>query len=256
MDSCCKPAEIPMSRSAQCRSEANGSCTSTDRTQKNKHLQSCTGMWEFELQSFQHWVVSCRQQSDDVTGSSGLSSERQADRRSGRAHWEPENRWARSSEGKRGCLGFQLDPPRCVWMFPAGKKCSVMLLCFPFCPFSCAVFDWIEVANIFWSASYIGVMPTVSCLDYSSHVHYSIRSALNAHHDHRWIHSVLWSPAYTWTQIRDVVCGVWTHYAASARHNGTYLYKCVCTYKLCLNEGLFNERYSVSIETIWDVWVW
>lgn len=131
VDGCWKPAGIPMSRSAQCRVEAPGSCSSTDRTQKNKQLQMCPGMWEFALQSFQQRVVSCRQASGDVTGRSGLSPERQADGRSGRVHWEPEIRCTRSSVGKRGCLGFQFDPPRCIWMFPAGKDCSGMLLCFP-----------------------------------------------------------------------------------------------------------------------------
>lgn len=90
----------------------------------------CSGMWEFELRGFQHWAVSCRRQCDDVTGSSGLSHGRQTDRRSAGAHWEPEIRSARSSDGKRRLLGFEVVPPRCIWMFPAGKKCSVMLLCF------------------------------------------------------------------------------------------------------------------------------
>lgn len=42
------------------------------------------------------------------------------------------------------------------------------------------------------------------------------------------------SHAYIRTQIRDVVWGFWTHYAASARNDRTHLYKYVYTYKLCL----------------------
>lgn len=207
-------------------------------------------MWEFQQQSFQHWAVSCRQRSDDVTGSSGLPSERQADRRSGRAHWEPEIRCDRSSEGKRGCLVFQLDQRRCIWMVSVGKTCSVMLLYLPPALWA-AVFppDWIEVADVFWSAlcAYRGHANCV-CMDYSSHVHYYTRDALKK------------TTTTTAGSIQN--CNVHSQIKTQAGlgrmtppQRGTTEHAFINRYAP-YNEGLFRQPYTMSTGTIWDSNIW